>query len=77
MKSGELLTSLRELGLRITPLKEGILKILEKEDGPLSVPELQVRLKELKLKPNKTSLYRELETHKPYISPSAYFIKLK
>ena len=61
MKSGELLTSLRELGLRITPLKEGILKILEKEDGPLSVPELQVRLKELKLKPNKTSLYRELE----------------
>lgn len=62
MKINELLTSLRELGLRITPLKEGILKILEKEAGPLSVPELQAQLKKLKLSPNKTSLYRELET---------------
>jgi len=60
MKNEALLSSLRDLGLRITPLKEGILTVLEKADGPLSIPDLQAKLK--KLAPNKTSLYRELET---------------
>ena len=60
MKNEALLSSLREHGLRITPLKEGILEALEKANGPLSIPDLQAKLK--KLAPNKTSLYRELET---------------
>lgn len=60
MKNEALLDSLRERGLRITPLKEGILAALEKASGPLSIPDLQAKLK--KLAPNKTSLYRELET---------------
>ena len=60
MKNEALLSSLRDLGLRITPLKEGILAALEKAEGPLSIPDLQAKLK--KLAPNKTSLYRELET---------------
>lgn len=60
MKNQALLDSLREQGLRITPLKEGILAALEKASGPLSIPDLQTKLK--KLAPNKTSLYRELET---------------
>jgi len=62
MKTTDLLSSLRELGLRVTPLKQGILKILGKGNGPLSIPDIQARLKKMKLNPNKTSLYRELET---------------
>ncbi len=62
MKNTMLLDSLRAQGLRITPLKKSILTILEKEEGPLSVPELQGKLKKRGLEPNKTSLYRELQS---------------
>lgn len=62
MKENMLLSTLRAHGLRITPLKRSLLTILEKADGPLSVPELQVKLKKRGLEPNKTSLYRELQS---------------
>lgn len=62
MKNEQFLLSLREMGLRITPLKEALLSILETKAQPLSVVELQSALKKHRLRPNKTSLYRELQT---------------
>ncbi len=47
--------------IRLTPVRQGILKILEKEGSPLTVPEIQTLLKEKGLFPNKTTLYRQME----------------
>lgn len=62
MINQNLVFSLREMGLRITPLKEALLVILAQKEEPLSVAELQIALKKRRLTPNKTSLYRELQT---------------
>lgn len=47
--------------MRKTPLFTAVLKILETESIPVSVPELQALLLTQKFTPNKTSLYRLLE----------------
>jgi Fur family ferric uptake transcriptional regulator len=47
---------------RSTPVRKAILQILEEGDVPLSVPEIQVFLNERGLSPNKTTLYRQMET---------------
>jgi Fe2+ or Zn2+ uptake regulation protein len=52
---------LRSKGYRHTKLRQKILEILEMSDDPLSVAELQSKLLNSELNPNKTSIYRELD----------------
>lgn len=47
--------------MKQTPLLEQVLHIFSQTNGPVSVPELQIKLAEKKVKPNKTTLYRMLE----------------
>jgi len=48
--------------MRITPVRKGILDILEEKNTPLTIVEIQGFLKEKELFPNKTTLYRQMET---------------
>ncbi len=62
MPNDPFLHSLRQNGLRITPVLRSLLELLAQSPHPLSVPELMERLEGSgKLKPNKSTLYRQLE----------------
>lgn len=45
----------------MTALKQALLEILSKKDGPKSVPEMLILLNQKGHTPNKTTLYRQLE----------------
>lgn len=53
---------LQERGLRNTPLRRAILEIFSQKRIPLTIPELTEFLAQRSLQPNKTSLYRQVET---------------
>lgn len=57
-----IISGLKEKGLRRTKLREAVLNVLIGSHSPISVPELQSALKTMDLSPNKTSLYREIES---------------
>ena len=62
MQNDFLSQSLRQYGLRVTPVLQSVLKLLAQAQHPLSAPELMERLeKKFGLKPNKSTLYRQLE----------------
>ena len=48
--------------LRLTPVRKAILNILEEKKMPLTISEIQEFLKIKQLSPNKTTLYRQMET---------------
>ncbi len=52
---------MQKINVRETPLRNEICKILQRAQKPLSVPELQKKLKGLYGNTHKTSLYRNLE----------------
>jgi Fe2+ or Zn2+ uptake regulation protein len=52
----------KEKGLRSTTLRTMLLEILSMQTAPCSVPELQLLVKQRGLSPNKTSLYREIDS---------------
>lgn len=62
MDQKKFLSNLKENGLRLTPLKVALFDLFSKKAAPLSVSEIQLLLKKKHLEPNKTSLYRELES---------------
>ncbi len=47
--------------MKKTPLLESVLSLLKQQKKPISVPEIQEKLAEKSLTPNKTTLYRMLE----------------
>lgn len=53
---------LREKELKKTPLRIALLQIFSAEKSPFSVAEIEKKLAKKKLFPNKTSLYRQMET---------------
>ncbi|GAB4144958.1 MAG: Fur family transcriptional regulator [Patescibacteria group bacterium] len=57
----EIHTYLRQKGYRRTKLREKMLEIMEQEDQPISVGDILNKLKPYDLKPNKTTIYRELD----------------
>lgn len=57
-----ILELLREKKLKKTPLRIALLEIFSTENVHLSVGEIQKKLAEKNLSPNKTSLYRQMET---------------
>ncbi|MBY0473176.1 transcriptional repressor [Patescibacteria group bacterium] len=58
MQKGEYKTLLQKAGFRATPGKIALLELLQKEDKPLTVAEIQ---KKLKRKQDTVTLYRSLE----------------
>lgn len=56
------LATLKGKGYRITKTRKAVLSILMTEAKPLSADELIKKLRQNKLQPNKTTVYRELET---------------
>jgi Fe2+ or Zn2+ uptake regulation protein len=54
--------NLKEAGYRSSFLRDRILEILDLSDEPITVIEILEELKKIKLEPNKTTVYRELET---------------
>lgn len=55
-------TLLHEKGLRRTPLRKAIVRALEQYGKPLDIPGLQAKLKDNGIKPDRTSLYRQMQT---------------
>ena len=53
---------LKESGYRSSVLRDKVLEILDLSDEPIAVVEILIELKKNKLVPNKTTVYRELET---------------
>lgn len=53
---------LRNKGYRQSLLRDNLISILDLSDEPISVLEILKQLSILKITPNKTSVYRELET---------------
>lgn len=53
---------LKDAGYRHSKLRDKILEVLDLSDEPITVQDLQKILKDAKLEPNKTTVYRELET---------------
>ncbi|CAN5128173.1 Fur family transcriptional regulator [soil metagenome] len=58
----DILDTLKARGFRTTKLRTALLDVLQESNSPLSVPEMQEILATRGLTPNKTSLYREVET---------------
>lgn len=56
-----ILQRLKTSGYRRTPVRETLVSLFVASPAPLSVPELQLRLKKKKLPVNKTTVYREIE----------------
>jgi len=54
--------TLKEIGRRHSVLRDKILEILDLSDEPLTVTGLLERLSKSQFNPNKTTVYRELET---------------
>ncbi len=59
-KDSSLIATLRSQGHRMTAAREALLRILEGSDRPLSVEELRLLLDQMRLRVNKTTIYREL-----------------
>ena len=55
------LTNLKSAGHKITPVRSALISIFRKNTSPLSISELLEKLKSLNLKPNKTTVYREID----------------
>lgn len=55
------LERLKQAGHRVTKVRKALIEILSIASGPLTVPELLLKLKEHSLGVNKTTVYRELE----------------
>lgn len=53
---------LRTNNLRMTPIRKKLIEILKRSDKPLTAPELLIELSEEGFEPNKTTLYRQLDT---------------
>lgn len=53
---------LRKRGYRSSNIREEILKVLTQTQGPISIASLQLGLQKSNLNPNKTSIYREIDT---------------
>lgn len=60
-KSENILSDLRSKGYKITPIRVKLIETLLGSPDPLDVLEVMERLNKLNLKPNKTTIYRELE----------------
>jgi Fur family transcriptional regulator, ferric uptake regulator len=58
----ELQAKLKEKGYRYSRLRELMLQIIEKSEKPINVNNILENLLNFDLKPNKTSVYREIET---------------
>lgn len=56
----ETIQSLRKQGYRITPIREALLSVLQSVGKPASVEFLLQGLAHKKMRPNKTTIYREL-----------------
>lgn len=61
IKADEILLNLKQQGHKITEVRMELINILLNSDTPLSIIDLINKLKEKKLKPNKTTVYREVE----------------
>lgn len=55
------LQSLKKSGHKITKVRTALLQILTKTPTPLSIADILLKLKQIKLVPNKTTVYREIE----------------
>lgn len=53
---------LRNKGLRQTRVRKSILEILEQKKSPIPLATLQECLRKMQIKPDRTTLYRELRT---------------
>lgn len=60
-KADEIILDLKQQGHKITEVRTEIVKILLNSDTPLTIIELIKKLEEKTLKPNKTTVYREVE----------------
>lgn len=60
MREPEILPSLREAGLKQTPQRQGILRVLNGSDRPLTVEEIWDRMEEGR-RPGLPTIYRNLE----------------
>lgn len=56
------LRKLKEKGCRTTPLRTALLKALLNKSEPVAVQDLLCTLEKIGLKPNQTTLYRQLDT---------------
>lgn len=54
-------SKLKAQGLRLTKVRRALIALFTREHTPLSVVEIKSLLAEKKLKPNKSTIYRELE----------------
>jgi Fur family ferric uptake transcriptional regulator len=61
MNTANILSDLKSKGHKNTKTREAIIEILVKSQTPLSVPEILEKLVIVSLKPNKTTLYREVD----------------
>jgi Fur family ferric uptake transcriptional regulator len=52
---------LRKKGYRITPAKRALIDLFSVNDKPLAVPEIKLLLANNNLKPDKATLYRDIE----------------
>lgn len=59
--SNDILKNLKSKGHKNTRAREAIIEILVKSRTPLSIPEILDLLAKLSLKPNKTTVYREID----------------
>lgn len=53
---------LHQKGLRVTPLRMSLLESLKNADGPKTVTEMKKDLNKNGFQPNKTTLYRQIES---------------
>ncbi len=60
-KADEIILDLKQQGHKITEVRTELVKILLESDTPLTIIDLIKKLERKKLKPNKTTVYREVE----------------
>jgi len=61
MKESALFLKFREKGVRLTPIRKAVVSILAKSKKPLCVEGVGNQLARLGLRPNKVTLYREVD----------------
>lgn len=61
-KTDRTVSLLRKRGYRLTSVRRTVLELLGERPVPLSVPDIQAALGRRRLRPNKTTLYREMRT---------------
>ena len=64
---GQIIARLKKAGFRLTKIRIAVIRTLVSSSAPLAEEEIRQKLQSLKLSPNKTTIYRQLEK----------FIKLK